>query len=134
MAVRLSYEKKNYGFMVLSIPQELSLDKTEKDIVKEIADDIAFGLYRIDLEEKRKVAKKVQEGKIRFQTLIENSLNCISIIQNDIKVYRNPGSRKVHRLIVKAFEPPDFENVYVDDQARIKKGYKALIADKIRHM
>lgn len=135
MAVRLTHEGKNYGFMVLSIPQELSQDKTEKSIVKEISDDIAFGLYRIDLEEKRKIAEKEQEeSKIRFKTLIENSLNCIAIIQNDKKVYKNAGLRKVHRLITEAFEPPDFENIYSEDQTRIKKIYKDLISNKIKHI
>ncbi|MCK5542165.1 MAG: GHKL domain-containing protein [Desulfobacterales bacterium] len=135
MSVRLTHEGKNYGFMVLSIPQELSLDKTEKSIVKEISDDIAFGLYRIGLEEKRKIAEKEQEeSKIRFKTLIENSLNCISIIQNDKKVYMNPGLRNVHRLITKAFEPPNFENIYSDDQKRIKNIYKDLSNNKIKHI
>jgi len=135
MAVRLTHEKKNYGFMVLSIQQELSLDKTEKNIIKEISDDIAFGLYRIDLEKKRELARKEQEeSKIRFKTLIENSLNCISIIQNDKKIYRNAGLRKAHRLITKAFEPPDFENVYADDQKRIKQNYQDLVQNKIKHI
>ncbi|MCP3899345.1 MAG: GHKL domain-containing protein [Desulfobacteraceae bacterium] len=135
MAVRLTHEGMNYGFMVLSIPQELSLDKTEKSIVKEISDDIAFGLYRIDLEEERKIAEKEQEeSKIRFKTLIENSLNYISIIQNDKKVYKNSGLRNVHRLITKAFEPPDFENIYSDDKKRIKKSYNDLITNKIKHI
>jgi PAS domain-containing protein len=135
MAVRLTHEKKNYGFMVLSIPRELAVDKTEKSIVKEISNDIAFGLYKIDLEEKRKSAKKAQqESKIRFKTLIENSLNCISIIQDNKKVYRNPGLRKVHRLITKAFEPPGFENIYTEDQNRIKKAYNDLITNKIRQI
>ncbi len=135
MAVRLTHEKKNFGFMVLSIPQELSRDKTEKNIVKEIADDIAFGLYRIELEDKRKAAEKAQKDSTRrFQTLIENSLNYISIIQNDKKVYGNVGLRKVHCLIAKVFEPPDFKNIYTEDQQRIKKHYKDLILNKIPHM
>jgi signal transduction histidine kinase len=135
MAVRLSYEEKNYGFMVLSIPRELSLDETEKSIVKEISDDIALGLYRLDLEEKRKQADKAQkDSNIRFQTLIENSLNCISIIQNNKTVYGNAGLKKVHRLITKAFEPPGFENIYADDQIRIKNIYNDLILNTISHM
>jgi signal transduction histidine kinase len=135
MAVRLTHEEKNYGFMVLSIPQELSQDKTEKSIVKEISDDIAFGLHRIDLEEKRKLSEKAEkESKIRFKTLIENSLNCISIIQNDKKVYKNSALRKLHRLCTNAFEPPDFDNIYADDKQRIKNYYKDLIANKIGHI
>lgn len=135
MAVRLTHENKNYGFMVLSIPQELNKYTIEKNIVKEISDDIAFGLYRIDLEEKRKLSEKAEkESRIRFKTLIENSLNCICILQNDKKVYESSGPRMIHRISISAFEPPDFENIYVDDQNRIKKKYQDLIANKIRHI
>ncbi|MFH2092564.1 MAG: ATP-binding protein [Pseudomonadota bacterium] len=135
MAVRLSHEGTNYGFLVLSIPQELSQDETEKKIVKEIADDIAFGLSRIDLEDKRKEAEKAQEqSNLRFQTLIDNSLNCISIIQNGKEVYHNPGLKEIHRLIKKTFSPPDFENVYSEDQLMIQSAYKDLMADKIAHI
>ena len=87
MAVRLTHDNKNYGFMVLSMSKELSLDTTEKDIVKEISDDVAFGLYRFDLEASQKESNK------QFETLIANSLNCISIIQDDTIVYQNPGLR-----------------------------------------
>jgi signal transduction histidine kinase len=135
MAVRLNHEDKIYGFMVLSIPRELSHDKTEKSIVKEISDDIAFGLHRIDLEEKRKLSEKAEkDNRIRFKTLIENSLNSISIIQNNKKVYKNTGLRKVNQLSKNAFDPPDFENIYADDQQRIRKNYKDLIDNKIKNI
>ncbi len=135
MAVRLSHEGKNYGFLVLSIPQALNQDETEKCIVKEISDDIALGIYRIDLDEKRKTAEREKdESNKRFQTLIDNALNCISIIQNDKKVYMNQGLRKIHRLITNAFEPPDFENVYIEDRKRIQKNYKNLLSGQIGHI
>ncbi|OGR21203.1 MAG: hypothetical protein A3J85_04225 [Desulfobacula sp. RIFOXYA12_FULL_46_16] len=135
MAVRLSHEGKNYGFLVLSIPQALNQDETEKCIVKEISDDIALGIYRIDLEKKKKAAEREkEESNKRFQTLIDNALNCISIIQNDKKVYMNPGLRKIHRLITNAFEPPGFENVYIEDRERIKKNYKDLLSGQIGHI
>ncbi len=135
MAVRLSHEGKNYGFLILSIPQDLNQDETEKCIVKEISDDIALGLYRIDLEEKRRTAEREkEESNKRFQTLIDNALNCISIFQNDKKVYMNPGLRKIHRLITRAFEPPGFDNVYIEDRERIKKNYKDLLSGEIQHI
>ena len=62
MAVRLTHEGKNYGFLVLSMPRALNQDETEKCIVKEISDDIALGIYRIELEEKRK-----KEENVNFQ-------------------------------------------------------------------
>ncbi|MBU1196144.1 MAG: GHKL domain-containing protein [Proteobacteria bacterium] len=135
MAARLTHEDKNYGFLVLSVPQELSLDDTEKNIVKEIADDIAFGLYRMDLEVKRKKAvKELEESQLRFETLIKNSLNCIAIFQNDQKIYGNAGLRKIHHQIIDAFEPPNFKNIYIEDLPGIKNIYNDLVSDRIRHI
>ncbi len=135
MAARLSHGDKNYGFLVLSIPQALSQDETEKCIVKDISEDIAFGLYRIELEEKRRVAEKWREESNRqFQTLIDNSLNCVFIIQDNQKVYMNPGLRKIHRRITRAFAPPGFENVHTEDRERIRKAYSDLTADRIQQI
>ena len=128
MAVRLTYDNKNYGFLVLSMAKELSLDTTEKNIVKEIADDVAFGLNRLDLEADQ------EESKKRFETLIANSLNCISIIQDNRIVYQNPGLRKVHQLITRAFDPPNFDSIYPGDQNRIQSLYQGLLSDSQRHI
>ena len=132
LAVQLAYEGINYGFMVLSTPRKLAMDETEKTIIKEVADDIAVGLYRLDLEKEREKAEKAtQRSSIRFKTLIENSLNFISIIQNHSIVYKNPGLRKIHRLMTHVFEPPGFLNVYSGDRDRIKEKYHDLLANRI---
>jgi PAS domain S-box-containing protein len=135
LAVRLTYEEKNYGFMVVSIPKELASDENEKNIVKEISNDIALGLYRLDLEEKRKLAEQdLKQSRIRFKTLIENSLNCISIIQNHEIVYQNNGVIKVHGLMSEVFEPPRFSDVYSGDRSRIKQAYSELLSNKIQRI
>lgn len=135
LAVRLEYEKKNYGFMVVSIPKELASDNNEQSIVKEISDDIAFGLYRLDLEERKKFTEQdLEQSTIRFKTLIENSLNSISIIQNFEIVYENPGIRKIHGLMSKVFNPPEFLDVYFEDRARIKQLYTQLLYNKIKRI
>ncbi len=135
MAVRLSYEDQSYGFMVLSTPKDLANDPTEKSIVNEIADDIGFGLYRLELEEKREQADQdIKQSQKRFKALIENSLNCISIIQNNKIVYENSGLRKVHRLMTGVFEPPEFMDVYEEDRPRIKNGYQKLVSGKINRI
>jgi PAS domain S-box-containing protein len=135
MSVPLTYEKKIYGFMVLSIPKQLAGDETEKDIVKEIADDIAFGLYRLELEENRKQSKiDIQQSQERFKALIENSLNCISIIQNNTIVDENSGLRKIHKLMLQVFNPPYFKDIFEDDRTRIKKIYEKLVSGKIKQI
>jgi PAS domain S-box-containing protein len=132
MSVQLKYENHTFGFMVLSIPQKLASDKTEKNIVKEIADDIAFGLHRINLEEKREQAEKdLLSSQKRFKALIENSLNCISIIQDHTIVYENSGLREVHQLMLQVFNPPEFKDLFEADQKRIKRLYTDLLKGKI---
>ncbi|MBU8849017.1 MAG: GHKL domain-containing protein [Desulfobacterales bacterium] len=135
LAVRLEYEKKNYGFMVVSIPKELASDDIEKNIVKEISDDIAFSLYRLELEERRKFTEKdLKQSRFQLQTLIENSLSCISIIQNHRIVYKNSGLRKIHGFMGEIFEPPEFLDVYLEDRARIKQLYTQLLSNKMSHI
>ncbi|WP_299979292.1 sensor histidine kinase [Desulfobacula sp.] len=135
LAVRLEYEKKNYGFMVVSIPKELASDDIEKNIMKEISDDIAFSLYRLDLEERRKFTEKdLEQSRIRFKTLIENSLNSISITQNNKVVYKNHGARKIHGLTSEVLDPPEFLDVYSEDRARIKQLYTELLSNRIRRI
>ncbi|MCF6247890.1 MAG: ATP-binding protein [Desulfobacula sp.] len=135
MSVSLVYEEKTYGFMVLSIPKQLADDQTEKDIVKEIADDIAFGLYRLELEEKRKQSKiDIQQSQERFKALIENSLNCISIIQDNSIIYENSGLRKIHKLMLQVFNPPDFEDIFQEDRPRMQKLYGKLVSGKIKQI
>ena len=135
LATRLEYKKKNYGFMVVSIPRELALDKIEKNILKEISDDIAAGLYHIDLEEKRNLTEEdLRQSTIRFKTLIENSLNSISIIQNHKVVYKNPEPIKMHGLMCEMPDPPEFLNIYSKDRPRIKQLYDQLLCDKIQQI
>jgi signal transduction histidine kinase len=132
LAVQLAYEGINYGFMVLSTSRKLVVDEVEKNIIKEVADDIAVGLYRLDLEKKRERAERAtQRSRIRFKILIENSLNFISIIQNHSIVYKNYGLRKIHTLMNRVFEPPEFLNIYPGDRTRIKEKYQDLLADRI---
>jgi signal transduction histidine kinase len=132
LAVQLAYEGVNYGFMLLSTPRKLAMDEAEKTIVKEVADDIAVGLYRLDLEKKRERAEQdAERSRVRFKILIENSLNFISIIQNHAIVYKNPGLRKIHTLMNQVFEPPEFLNIYPGDRERIKGKYQDLLADRI---
>ncbi len=132
LAVQLAYEGINYGVMVLSTPRKLAMDKAEKTIIKEVADDLAVGLYRLGLEKKRERAEQAtQRSRIRFKILIENSLNFISIIQNHSVVYKKPGLRKIHTLMNQVFEPPEFLNIYPGDRDRIKEKYQNLLAGRI---
>ncbi|THB75333.1 MAG: GHKL domain-containing protein [Desulfobacteraceae bacterium] len=134
-ASRLEYESQVYGFMVLSTPLDIFMDQDEISIVEDIANDIAFGLYRLELEEEKRVAEKArQDSALRFQTLIENSLNCIVILQEDRLVYANTGHRSIHQSLDRVFDPKGFDAVYDEDRDAVASAYRDLVSKKTRHM
>ena len=128
IAVALTYEQYRYGFMVLSTPKHLTMDPDEKSIIKEVADDIAVALYRMDLE------KSKDRSQARFKTLIDNSLNYISIIQADEIVYKSRGLRKIHQFMDHVFDPPEFTKIYEGDRKRIRQAYEDLVAGRIQNL
>jgi PAS domain S-box-containing protein len=50
ISVKLEYNGQVYGFLVLSTPIEIGFDSDEQDLVRGVADDIAFGLHKIRVE------------------------------------------------------------------------------------
>jgi PAS domain S-box-containing protein len=57
MTVSLKSGDRVYGMLSVSIPDEMASDADEQPLFNEVADDIAFGLYRMELEEERKKAE-----------------------------------------------------------------------------
>lgn len=129
MAVRFYYGGIVYGLLSVSIPVKFVYDVEEQELLKEIADDIAFGLHRMMLEAERNLAREaLVESEKRFRLLIENSLTCISIIQNHKIVYQNSSETGLFGPISNAFVPPHFEAVHKDDVSKVKKFYETLLS------
>ena len=57
MIARLKSGGRTYGILSVSIPAEMAFDAEEQPLLSEVADDIAFSLYRMELEEERKKAE-----------------------------------------------------------------------------
>jgi signal transduction histidine kinase len=53
MSARLEHESRVYGILTVSIPDVFSSDPQEHDLFRDVADDIAFALRTIDIEEER---------------------------------------------------------------------------------
>jgi len=78
ITVKLIHDDKLYGLLSVSIPKELVANDVEQAIMKEIAGDIAFGLYRIKQKEEHKKADAALKGRVKelnylfgFSRLIE---------------------------------------------------------------
>jgi len=65
MTIPLAYEGNVYGLLFVSIPKELISDDIEQDFIEEIAEDIAFGLYRIKREKEHQSAEDALKKRVK---------------------------------------------------------------------
>jgi putative nucleotidyltransferase with HDIG domain len=86
MITRLHYGKTLFGIIAISIPFEITHDKEEKALFKEIAEDIAFALHSIEEERERKEFEKALRYKGQFERLIlDISSSFINLSSDEIK-------------------------------------------------
>jgi PAS domain S-box-containing protein len=73
MTIRLEHSGKVYGLMSISIPAHLAVDQEEQSLFKEVAGDIAFGLYNIELDEESKQAEEnLKNAKGELQIIMDS--------------------------------------------------------------
>jgi len=73
MAVRLEYNRRLYGVMVVSIPSDYIQDENEYVLLSELADDIAYALNNIELNEKRlEVERRLKSNQEKLQVSKKN--------------------------------------------------------------
>ena len=65
LTVGLSNKNVTYGLMSVSIPKELVSDDVEQALVEEIAEDIAYGLYRIRQEKVHRQADEALRERVK---------------------------------------------------------------------
>lgn len=73
LTVRLEHGGKIYGLLHASIP-EAFITEEEIGLFKEVADDVAFALHDIELEEESRLAvRALQEAEERYRDLYDNA-------------------------------------------------------------
>jgi len=65
MSSGLGYGGKTYGLLTVSVPAQFSDNPEEQALFREVADDIAFALYKIELEERREVAERARVERVK---------------------------------------------------------------------
>ncbi|MBA7648763.1 Sensor histidine kinase RcsC [subsurface metagenome] len=87
MTIRLEHKGKAYGVLCVSIPRALTADEEEQSLFKEVANDIAFALHTIELEEKHKQAEEaLKQSESKFKTLFETKLEGVIVIDETMKI------------------------------------------------
>ena len=71
--IRLEHTKKYFGFLTISFPKEMVLDKEEQSLLIELAGDIAFALYSYEQKKRKAQAQKaLQESEQKYKGLADS--------------------------------------------------------------
>ena len=71
---RLEYGSRVYGVMSVAVPKMYQDDKEELQLFGQLVEDVAFALYRIELEEKKQYAEKLAQTREKTLTTLMNNL------------------------------------------------------------
>ena len=77
ITVRLEHKEKIYGILTVSIPEDFISDLNEHNLLQEIAGDIGYALYGIELEEKEIQSQAQQQKTIHDLAERVKELNCL---------------------------------------------------------
>jgi PAS domain S-box-containing protein len=136
MAVRLEYSGKVYGLLNVSIPASLATDEEEQALLEEVAEDTAFALHSMELEEKRRQAEEArQESEQRYRQLFEGIGDAVMVYDwegrfldcNEAVLQRLGYNREEFLpLRIADIVHPDFHLVMKINQERIWAGEIAV--------
>jgi PAS domain S-box-containing protein len=80
LAIRLEYRGRVLGTLGVALPSQFVTDQEEHALFVEIAEDIAFALHNLEMEEKRQQAEHAQkEAEARYEALFSRSLELVYI-------------------------------------------------------
>jgi len=72
IVVRLGWGEQTYGVMLASLPAEYARDDEERELLAEVAGDIAFALHNLDLEQDRRRAEdSLRLEQARLEALLK---------------------------------------------------------------
>lgn len=127
---RLEYKGRVYGFLTVTIPAERAMDEEERSLFGEVAGDIAFALYSIEVEARRKKAEKaLKESQQYARGLIEASLDSLVTISAEGKITGvNHATELITGLSRKEIIGTDFSSYFSDPDAA-KRVYQQAFRD-----
>ncbi|PWH16682.1 MAG: hypothetical protein DDG59_09050 [Anaerolineae bacterium] len=80
MSVSLRYGDRVYGVLTVSLPKEFLFEKEEQSLLQEMAGDLAFALYSLELEEQQaRMADGLRESEEKYRLLAETMQDIILV-------------------------------------------------------
>lgn len=135
MTTRLAYRDKTFGVLSVGAEPGALIDPRERALFQAVAQDIAFGLYQLDLKTlRRRTGAALKRSEARFRNLVENALTGIFILQDNKVVYRNPEQKKAFASLPNLFKLQEMRLVHPEDaekllqfERQVKSGEKRVL-------
>jgi PAS domain S-box-containing protein/putative nucleotidyltransferase with HDIG domain len=97
----MSYENKIYGTMAVLHLEGFVPDTEEKNLLKEVSDDLGFAFYNIELEEEsRKNKRKLKESLEKVQKFLDGTVKALSSVVEKRDPYTAGHQKRVAELAV----------------------------------
>jgi len=119
MTIRLEYDGKVYGLMSVAIPAHLTVDQEEQSLFKEVAEDIAFSIHNIELDEEHKQAEEnLKNIKDELEILLDSVPAIIFYKDTEGRIIRaNKALANSLKLPIKDIVGKPTEEVFPREQA-----------------
>lgn len=129
---RLEHEGKTYGVLSVSVPVNMANDEEEQSLFQEVVDDIAFALYRLDIEYERNLAEELLlESEEKYRLLIESTNDLVYIVNPEgivtyvgpqVKNYGYTPDEIISKSMLEFIDPEDIEKVTHEFMDSMKSG------------
>jgi len=97
--MRIAHNGKLFGFLILSFAPGISVKDEEEYLLIEVANDIAFGLHNMEIEEKDEISEqKLQLSYQKLQKTMEGAINTIAKIIEAKDPYTSGHQQRVSQL------------------------------------
>lgn len=97
----MSYEKKIYGTMAILHPDGFVPDVEEKNLLKEVSDDLGFAFHSIELEEESwKNKMKLRESLEKAKKFLDGTVEALSSVVEKRDPYTAGHQKRVAELAV----------------------------------
>ncbi|MFZ5515762.1 MAG: PAS domain S-box protein [Candidatus Zhuqueibacterota bacterium] len=97
MVARLGHEQEIFGVFSVSIKDELLNDPEEVVLFEEIAQDIGYALYNLQLREGQKeIERSLAESELKFRMITTSAKDAIIMMDNEGRItYWNDAAQRV---------------------------------------
>lgn len=133
MTVRLEYGGKVYGLWTVSMSADLIKAEEERILFEEVAQDLAFALHNIELEEERVRAEEaLRVSQENFMALAENASDGIMIATGKgIPVYANKRAAEITGYsTTELLELSIKELAHPDEVKKVIERYQARLVEE----